>query len=240
MAGPESLRLPPRRRPSLVGRVRGNFLTGLVVVAPVVLTAYLIWTVITFIDAAVVPWVPARYNPGTYLDADIPGFGVVIFILFTAIVGTLTKNLFGRQIVRVGERFVEQMPIVRTIYNGVKQIIETILSQTETSFKQCCLIEYPRKDMWSIGFVATETKGEIPRLVGEPEMLSIFVPTTPNPTSGFLLFVPRDQVILLEMSLEQAAKLIISGGIVSPPTAPAVTALGLPATPRKAPVPAAE
>lgn len=226
-----------RRRPGLVQRIRGNFLTGIVIVAPVLLTAYIIWSLVTFIDARVVPWVPAAYNPSTYLDAYVPGFGVVIFVIFTAIVGALTKNLFGRQLVRMAEAFVDRMPIVRSIYNAVKQIAETVLSQSATSFKQVCLVEYPRRGIWAIAFVSTETRGEIPGRVSEPDMLSVFLPTTPNPTSGFLLFVPRRDVVILDMTVEQAAKLVISAGLVSPPT-PAELAQGRrPAVPGAAPAP---
>ncbi|HEU0221416.1 MAG TPA: DUF502 domain-containing protein [Paracoccaceae bacterium] len=226
-----------RRRPGLFARIRGNFLTGLVVVAPVVLTIYIIWSIVTFIDAQVVPWVPAVYNPSTYLDADIPGFGVVIFIIFTAVVGTLTKNLFGRQLVRVGEDIVDRMPVVRSIYNALKQIVETVLSQSATSFKQACLVEYPRKGLWAVAFVATDTRGEILARAGETEMVSVFLPTTPNPTSGFLLFVPRRDVVFLDMSIEAAAKLVISGGLVMPPSAAEIAAgrRPAPAAPQRRP-----
>lgn len=197
--------------------MRGNFLAGIVIVAPVVLTAYLAWAVITFIDQQIVPWVPRIYNPSTYLNFDIPGFGVVVFLLFTTVVGYFTRNLFGRQIVKIGEGWVDRMPIIRSIYNALKQIAETILSQSSTSFKHACLIEYPRKDLWAIAFVSTDTKGEIPSKAGQNDMISVFLPTTPNPTSGFLLFVPRKDVVLLDMSVEEAAKLVISAGLVTPP-----------------------
>ena len=213
---PRLIERPPKR--SLLQRVRGNFLAGIVLVAPVGLTVYLAWTVITFIDQSIVPWVPARYNPGTYLGSDVPGFGVIVFLAFTALVGWLTKNFFGRQIVRVGEGFVARMPIIRSIYNALKQISETILSQSATSFKHACLIEYPRKDLWAIAFVSTDTKGEIPAKSGTPQMVSVFLPTTPNPTSGFLLFVPKEDVIYLDMTVEEAAKLVISAGLVTPPS----------------------
>ncbi len=198
--------------------MRGNFLAGIVIVAPVVLTAYLAWAVITFIDQQIVPWVPAIYNPRTYLNIDIPGFGVVVFLLFTTVVGYFTRNLFGRQIVKIGEGWVDRMPIIRSIYNALKQIAETILQQSNTSFKNACLIEYPRKDLWAIAFVSTDTKGEITSKAGELEMMSVFLPTTPNPTSGFLLFVPKTDVVLLDMTVEEAAKLVISAGLVTPPT----------------------
>lgn len=212
-------RSAPRR--SLWARTRANFLTGLVIVAPVALTLWLIWSFVTFVDAKIVPLVPAVYNPSTWVGFDLPGFGLVVFVLFTAVVGSLTKNLFGRQIVLMTERWVDRMPVVRSIYNGVKQIIETVLSQSQggASFQKACLVEYPRKGLWAVAFVSTETKGEIGERVGNGAMMSVFLPTTPNPTSGFLLFVPREDAVMLDMSVEEAAKLIISAGLVTPPTA---------------------
>jgi len=210
----------PARRPSpsIWHHARANFLTGLVVVVPTVLTLWLTWAFITLVDEKVVPLVPAPYNPRTWIDADIPGFGVIIFFVFTTIVGYFAKRVFGRQLIRLGESIVSQMPIVRSIYNAVKQIVETILSQSKTSFRQACMVEYPRRDIWAIAFVATDTKGEIMEKRGGEEMVSVFLPTTPNPTSGFLLFVPKKDVILLDMSIEEAAKLVISAGLVVPAT----------------------
>ncbi len=207
-----------RRRTGLWHNVRANFLTGLVVVIPVVLTIWLTWTFITFVDSKVVPWVPAPYNPRTYFETDIPGFGLVIFLLFTSFIGYLAKRVFGRQLIRLGEDMVARMPVVRSIYNAVKQIVETILSQSKSSFRQACLVEYPRKGLWAVAFVAADTRGEVLERAGEREMMSVFLPTTPNPTSGFLLFVPRKDVVLLDMTIEEAAKLIISAGLVVPPT----------------------
>lgn len=207
----------PKRRSTLAA-IRGNFLTGLIIVAPVVITIYLIWAIITFVDNAVVPWLPEVYNPRTYIDVDIPGFGLFIFIVLTTIVGYFTKNLFGRQLVRIAEGWVDRMPVVRSIYNALKQIVETILSQSSTSFQRACLVEYPRKGIWAIAFVSTSTKGEIPGKAGRQAMVSVFLPTTPNPTSGFLLFVPTEDIIELDMSVEEAAKLVISAGLVTPPT----------------------
>jgi uncharacterized membrane protein len=213
---------PPRRirpqGPSLWQRLRNDFLTGLVVVLPVALTIYLIWTVVGIIDARVLPLVPAAYNPENVFGRNIFGFGLLIFVVFTTLVGALTKGLFGRQIIHFGERMVERMPIVRSIYNGLKQIVETMLSKSGTSFKQACLIEYPRKGIWSIAFISTDARGEVPQKLGEPDLVSVFLPTTPNPTSGFLLFVPRRDVVVLDMTIEDAAKLVISAGLVSPPT----------------------
>jgi len=211
-------------KPSIFHRFRTNFFTGVVIVAPVMLTLTLIWWAINLVDGMIVPWVPKLYNPSTYLGVDIPGFGVIVFLVFTSAVGALTKGLFGRQLLRFGENFVDRMPVVRSIYNALKQIAETVLSQSNNSFQNACLVEYPRKGIWAIAFVSTETKGEVLEKMPHEAMLSIFLPTTPNPTSGFLLFVPRQDVVLLDMSVEEAAKLVISAGLVTPPTAAEIAA----------------
>jgi uncharacterized membrane protein len=211
-------RAPPRPRPGLMAALRTNFLTGLVVVAPVLITFYIIWGTITFVDAQIVPLLPHVYNPRTYVDYDVPGFGLFIFLVFTTVVGYFTKNLFGRQIVRAFEGWVDRMPVVRSIYNGLKQIVETVLNQSGTSFQKACLIEYPRKGVWCIAFVVTKTTGEIPRLTNTPDMISVFLPSTPNPTTGFVMFLPAEDVILLDMTIEEAAKVHISGGLVMPPS----------------------
>ncbi len=213
-----------RKKASFFHRTRTNFFTGIVIVAPVMLTFYLIWWAINLVDRLIVPWVPRLYNPSTYLGVDIPGFGVIVFLVFTAAVGALTKGLFGRQLLKLGENFVDRMPVVRSIYNALKQIAETVLSQSSNSFQNACLVQYPRKGIWAIAFVSTTTKGEVLGKIDQGEMLSIFLPTTPNPTSGFLLFVPRKDVVLLDMTVEEAAKLIISAGLVTPPTAAEIAA----------------
>jgi len=213
-----------RKKSSFFHRFRTNFFTGAVIVGPVLLTFYLIWWAINLVDGMIVPWVPKIYNPSTYIGVDIPGFGVIVFLIVTAGVGALTKGLFGRQLVKFGENFVDRMPVVRSIYNALKQIAETVLSQSNNSFQNACMVEYPRKGIWAIAFVSTDTKGEVLEKMPFDEMLSIFLPTTPNPTSGFLLFVPRQDVVLLDMSVEEAAKLIISAGLVTPPTAAEIAA----------------
>ena len=181
-------------------RIRSNFLTGLVLVAPVVLTLYLVWSAITFIDEKVVPWIPELYNPSIYLGQNIPGFGVLIFLIFTSIVGMITKGFFGVQLVKIWERLVEKTPVFRSVYSALKQIVE-----------------YPRKGVWAIAFIATETRGEVAAKIKNNGLITVFVPTTPNPTSGFLLFLPRKDVIVLDMNVESAAKLVVSAGLVTPP-----------------------
>ena len=159
-------------------------------VAPVALTIYLTWAFVTFVDDQIVPLVPAIYNPATYIDTEIPGFGVVVFLLFTTVVGYFAKKVFGRQLIRLGEDVVDRLPLVRSVYTAMKQIFETVLTQSKSSFKQACLIEYPRKGIWAVAFIATDTRGEVVQRTGR-DMVSVFLPTTPNPTSGFLLFLPR-------------------------------------------------
>ena len=212
--------MDPAPKPSGLTRLRNYFLTGFIVVAPLTITVYLIWTFIDWVDGWVIPYIPRVYNPETYLPFAIPGIGLLLAIVVITIVGFLTANFIGRSIVSAGERMLSRMPFIRNIYNGLKQIFQTVLSDTSESFKQVGLLEYPRQGLWAIVFIATETKGEVDRrLVGKGhETLSVFLPTTPNPTSGFLLFVPRKDLIILDMSVEDAAKLVISAGLVAPET----------------------
>lgn len=208
-------------RPGLLAKLRNSFLTGLIVIAPIGLTFWLIWSVIGWIDGWVLPFVPHGYRPDIWLlqkfglELDIRGIGVAFFLLFTLIVGWVAKGLIGRSILRAAENLVQTMPIVRSVYGGLKQIAETILAQDQSSFEQACLVEYPRKGIWAVGFVATTAKGEIAARAEVP-MVSVFLPTTPNPTSGFLLFVSADELVMLDMTVEDAAKLVISAGLVYP------------------------
>ena len=198
-------------------RLRNYFLTGLVIAAPISITIYLTWSFIHLVDEWIKPLVPAQYNPDTYLPFSVPGVGLIIAISAITLLGFFAANLFGRTVVQYGETLVHRMPLVRTIYKTLKQIFETVLAQNEATFKQVALVEYPRRGIHAIAFVATNTKGEIANRLGNgDEHISVFLPTTPNPTSGFLLFVPRKDVIFLDMSVEDAAKLVISAGLVTP------------------------
>ena len=216
----------PKPQSGLIAGFRNSFLTGLVVIAPVALTIWLIWSVIGWIDGFVLPFIPNLYHPDNILNTifgqdvaiNIRGLGVVVFLLFTTFVGWIAKGFLGRSLIRIGENLVRRMPVVRSIYSGVKQIAETVFAQSDRSFEKACLIEYPRKGIWAVGFVSTEAKGEVKyKAKSNSDLLSVFVPTTPNPTSGFMLFFPRNDVIELEMSIEDAAKLVISAGLVYPP-----------------------
>ncbi|WP_375265093.1 DUF502 domain-containing protein [Planktotalea sp.] len=205
------------RRPGLFASLRASFLTGLIVIAPVGLTIWLIWSVIGWIDGVVLPLVPYDFQPEKYIGINLRGIGVIIFLLFTIVVGWLAKGLLGRSLIRIAENMVQNVPVVRSIYSGVKQIAETVFTQSERSFEKACLFEYPRRGIWAIGFISTTTKGEVAqRATTSGDLISVFVPTTPNPTSGFLLFFPREDIIELDMSVEDAAKLVISAGLVYP------------------------
>lgn len=211
---PEPVEIRRRRTP--FAGFRANFLTGLVVIAPIGLTVWLIWTVTGWIDGWVLPLVPGRLRPEQYIGINLRGVGVVIFLIFTVVIGWLAKGLIGRSLIRFGESLVNRMPVVRSVYSAVKQIAETVFAQSETSFDTAVLVEYPRRGLWAIAFVSTEAKGEIRATDPAAGLVSLFLPTTPNPTSGFLLFAPRADIIELEMTVEDAAKLVISAGLVYP------------------------
>lgn len=217
------------KRPGFIARLRNSFLTGIIVIAPVGLTVWLIWTVIGWVDSFVWPFVPDSYQPeaiinhwfelegANQIEVNVRGLGVVIFLVFTVLVGWIAKGLIGRSMISFGETLVDRTPVVRSIYSGIKQLAETVFAQSERSFEKACLIQYPRKDIWAIGFISTQARGEVAaKAETMSDMISVFVPTTPNPTSGFLLFFPREDVIELDMSIEDAAKLVISAGLVYP------------------------
>ncbi len=196
-------------------RLRNYFFTGMIVTAPIALTVYLSWQLIAWIDAAVTPLIPYKYNPETYLPFSIPGLGLLVILIFLTFVGFITANIFGRGLIRIGERIVNRMPVVRSIYSGLKQVFETLFQQSSQSFRQAVLVEWPRREIWTVAFVTADTNGEIARRRG-PDHVTIYVPTTPNPTSGYMMVLPRSDVIYLDMPVEEALKMVISMGVVSP------------------------
>lgn len=209
---------PRPRKLTVMSRLRGYFLTGIVIAAPISITIYITWWFVSLIDNWIKPLVPTVYNPDSYLPFSVPGVGLIFALMGLTILGALTANLFGRTLVAYGEEILDRMPVVRNLYKALKQIFETVLSQSNTSFRQVGLIEYPRIGLYALVFISTDTKGEVAERAGNGErMLSVFLPTTPNPTSGFLLFVPEKDVKILDMNVEQAAKLVISAGLVVPP-----------------------
>ncbi len=197
-------------------RMRAYFLAGILVIAPISITFYLAWLFIGFVDSKVTPLIPAQYNPETYVPFALPGLGLVILILFLTLVGALTAGFMGRMWTRYSEQMLARMPVIRTIYSALKQILETVFADHSAAFREAVLVEYPRRGIWAIAFITGRTRGEVQNMT-EEECINIFLPTTPNPTSGFLLFVPKKDLIPLSMTVEEAIKMVISGGIITPP-----------------------
>jgi uncharacterized membrane protein len=197
-------------------RMRAYLLAGILITAPISITFYLAWIFIGFVDSRVTPLIPAKYNPETYLPFAVPGLGLLVLVIALILIGALTAGFFGRVWLRISERILARMPIIRNVYSAVKQILETILAQQSNAFREAVLVEYPRRGLWAIAFITGRTEGEVQN-VTEEECINIFLPTTPNPTSGFLLFVPKADLVHLSMSVEEAIKMVISGGIVTPP-----------------------
>ena len=195
--------------------LKNYFLTGLLVILPIFITAYVIWFLIKAMDV-VLKYVPAKYLPDTYLPFHIPGIGLILVIIIILTVGVLFRNLVGRRVVHFWENMVDKIPIARIIYSGVKQLLESFFLQKNDAFKRVALLEYPRRGAYVIGFLTGESKGEVQSKT-DKNMMNVFVPTTPNPTSGFYILIPEDELIILNMTVEDAFKLIISGGIFSPP-----------------------
>ena len=204
----------PKR--TVFGRIRAYFFAGILVTAPIGISLWITWGIIKFFDAQVVRLIPPQYNPETYLPITLPGLGLVLTIIVLTLVGWLAAGLMGRWLVRLSGQVMASMPVVRNIYSAVKQIMETVLAQKSNAFRHVVLFEYPRKGIWSMGFVTGATSGEVQNLI-DSEMINVFVPTTPNPTSGFLLFVPKKDVHYLNMSSEEGFKMLVSTGIVTPP-----------------------
>jgi uncharacterized membrane protein len=214
----------PHRRGFLAG-LRASFLTGLVVVLPVGLTIYFVWAVIGWIDGWILPLIPSAYQPdalirrwiGPEYEFPVRGVGVLVFLIVTILAGWMAKGLIGRSVIRSGEDLVDRMPVVRSVYGAIKQIAETFFNKKEQSFDKVVLVEFPRAGSWALGFLSTRPKGELAERLAAmgPDMSAVFVGLTPF-TSGMLLFVPTNDLIVMDMGIDDAAKLIVSGGLVYP------------------------
>ncbi len=220
----------------VVARLRNYLLAGIIVTAPISITFFIVWQVVDFFDETASTLIPSRYNPETYLPFSMPGLGFVLVLALITLVGWFTASLLGRSMMRFGERILHRMPVVRSIYGTLKQIFETVLANSSRSFREVVLVEYPRRGLWAIAFVTGPTRGEVGEAMGEEDLVNVFLPTTPNPTSGFLLFVPRRDLVHLGMNIEEGMKMVISGGIVTPPGQERVPV----AAARGRPVPATE
>ena len=203
------------KKAGFFGRIRNYFFTGTLVTAPVAITIWLTWEVIGYIDDQVTPLIPPKWNPETYLPFGVPGLGLVVIFVGLTMIGFFTAGFFGRMVIRTGERIMSGLPVVRGIYSALKQIFETVFKKQSNAFREVVLIEYPRPDSWAIGFITGSTADQVQE--GVPaDAINIFLPTTPNPTSGFLLFIPIRDTKKLTMTVEEGLKMVVSGGIVTP------------------------
>jgi uncharacterized membrane protein len=207
----------PQPHHSVAGRIRTYFLTGLIVAGPIAITVWLIWSFVTWVDDLVRPFIPIAYRPETYLPVKLPGFGLIIAFLALTVLGFLTANLVGRTLFEIGETVLERVPIVRPIYRGLKQVFETLFSKSGSTFRTVGLVEFPAPGMWSLVFLSTPPGGEITTLLpSDEEYVSAFMPCTPNPTTGFFFYVLRRDIIELDISVEDSAKLLMSAGMIQP------------------------
>jgi uncharacterized membrane protein len=200
----------------MAARIRNYFLTGLVVAGPVAVTLWLVWWFVTWVDNLVRPIIPMTYRPETYMPIKVPGFGLIIAFIALTLLGFLTANLVGSRLVSLGESLLSRMPIVRPIYRTTKQIFETLFSSSQSSFRRVGLVEFPAPGMWSLVFLTQPPSQVIAAHLPQTEHVSAFLPCTPNPTTGFFFYVPRDDVIDLDITVEQAMSLLISAGIIQP------------------------
>lgn len=207
---------PPQKTHFGAG-IRTWFLTGLVIAGPLAVTAWIVWWFVTTVDNWVKPLLPPYLWPDNYLPVQVPGTGVILAFVGLTMLGFLAANLAGRTLLKVGEMLLDRMPVVRGIYKSVKQIFETVFSQNGTGFRRVGLVQFPMEGMWSVVFLSTPpgpvVKDNIP---DKQEFLSVFLPCTPNPTTGFYFYLPAKDVIEIPMTPEQAAKLIMSAGLIQP------------------------
>lgn len=214
MPNPHDLLKPEKQRAGFFLSLRNSFFTGVVVAIPVAVTFALIVKFVDFTDRIVKPIIPPKLNPDTYLPFAVPGLGIVVSIVALWMLGAIASNFFGSRLLRFGENLLARVPIISTVYRTMKQIVVTMANQKDQAFKEVCLLEYPRKGVFAIGFITSELKGA-PLAHLKKGFVCVFVPTTPNPTSGFLLLIKRSELKILDMTPEEGAKMIISGGMVA-------------------------
>lgn len=212
--------IAPAPRVSLLTRMRNYFLAGIIVAAPIGLTIYLVFITIEAIDRNVRSLVPPGYQPERLIPYDlpfgIPGLGLIAAVVILTLIGFLATNLMGRTLLSLGERIVARMPVVRGVYSALKQIFETVFSQSGNSFRQVALVPWPSTGSWTIAFVTNYVQGnEVNNLIGD-DIVTVYVPTTPNPTGGYMTYYRRRDIHILSMSVDQAMKLIISCGVIVP------------------------
>ncbi|WP_348771378.1 DUF502 domain-containing protein [Azospirillum sp. SYSU D00513] len=213
--GSDAPRTARRKGVGLMARLRAYFLAGVLVTAPIAVTVYLAWWFISLIDGTIRPLIPAAYNPENYLPISLPGIGVLTVILALTLIGAFAAGYVGRLVFSLGEGLVGRMPVVRSVYGAVKQIMETVLAKKSNAFREVVMIQYPRLGVWSMGFITGNAHPEMQKVSAE-EMVHVFIPCAP-PTAGYLVIAPRREVVTLDMTVEDGLKLVVSGGIVAPP-----------------------
>ncbi len=201
---------------TFMSRIRRSFFTGLIIIAPAAITVWATLSFVSFFDSRVKPLIPEVYNPDKYLPIHVPGTGLVFALIIITLVGALAANLVGRTLLDWSDRIINRTPVVRSIYKGSKQIVETIFSEKGTSFKYVCLVQWPRMGIWSLAFVSRDIDGSVIGLEKGQKYYVIYVSTTPNPTGGYVFFAEESDVKILDMSVEDGLKLIISMGLVFP------------------------
>jgi uncharacterized membrane protein len=206
----------PAPRSSSSHLLRRSFFTGLVILAPAAITIWATLWVIDKFDSVVKPWIPEAYNPDTYLPVKLPGFGLISALALITLVGFLAANLVGRTLISWWDKVMNSTPVVRSLYKSSKQIFETLFSDQGSSFRYVCLVEWPRKGIWSPAFISREVDGGHVGLEAGRKMYAVYVSTTPNPTSGYVFFADKDEVKILNMSVEDGLKLVISMGLIFP------------------------
>ena len=199
-----------RRGISIVAKLRNYFITGMVVLVPIGITFYLI----KFFISVSPNLIPKNLNPNNYLPFSIPGLEIFLSVIFITIIGGLSLSFLGKKILQLFNDLLKKIPILRTIYSAIGQMAETLAPKRKRK-KSVVLVEYPRKGSWAVGFATKDNKGEISKKINK-KLVNVFVPTTPNPTSGFLLMFPKDEIIYLDMNFEEASKFIISAGTSDP------------------------
>jgi uncharacterized membrane protein len=200
----------------LVSRLRNYFLTGLVLVGPAYITISLTWWFINWVDDLVRPFIPVAYRPETYLPVKVSGIGLIIVLVTLTLLGFLTANFVGRKLVEAGENILNRMPVVRPVYKSLKQIFETLFAKGGSSFRRVGLVEFPSPGMWSLVFLSNPASADIAAKLPETEHVAAFMPCTPNPTTGFFFYVPRRDIIDLDITVEAAMTLLMSAGMVQP------------------------
>ncbi|MDE2364221.1 MAG: DUF502 domain-containing protein [Hyphomicrobiales bacterium] len=209
---------PPPRPRGFWGRIRAYFLTGVVIAGPVAVTAWLVFWFVDTVDHWIRPLIPTYLWPDEYLPRNVPGVGVLLAFVGLTLLGFLAANLLGRSLIRLSEGILDRMPVVRGIYKSVKQLFETVFSQQGTSFRRVGLVQFPAKGQWSLVFISTPPGERVKQAIGAGAQpyVSVFLPCTPNPTTGFFFYLPVDEVIEIDMSPDEAAKLIMSAGLIQP------------------------